>query len=380
MSQFHISSSDIVVGVPLKWDAFDADGKLLLRKGQIVQSERQLASLIEQGLFTNAASHQAAHERSELEIKTETPSALRKLNTANKRMERLLLNLNPGPDTKPAILDIVKLIIEAVDLQRDIALGCIVLNQSAGTYSIRHGIDTAVMALVIMRSMNKTPDETLIVMAAALTMNLGMQKLQDHLIAQATPPTPDEQEAINRHPLDSVSLLRAMGIDDPEWLELVLLHHEKTDGSGYPGGQNNQLPISQNVKILSAADQYCACVSRREYRKTLAHNVALRTVLMPEGKPVDPVLAAHFIKTLGTYPPGTCVRLNNNEVCVVIEAGDTPATPVVQALAGTTGAPLSMPLKRTTVKQIHGIKEIIPADPRLLRFSLQQLWGERAAL
>ena len=51
MDKLRIKMSDIVIGQPLPWNAFDADNKLLLRKGFVVETESQIEKLMEQGLF-----------------------------------------------------------------------------------------------------------------------------------------------------------------------------------------------------------------------------------------------------------------------------------------------------------------------------------------
>lgn len=376
--QRRISMADIVIGEPLPWDAFGNDGKLLLRKGNIVVNEHQVAGLIERGLYVNAHANDSAHKNESIQ-KLEIPSVLRLLNLAGKRLERLLYGLNGESDPQAKFLEVVKAIAHATDLNRDIALGCIQLNQSTGHYSVRHCIDTAIVSLLVMRNMHKTPPEIESVMAAALTMNVGMLRCQDQLQDKQEPLSEKETDAIKKHPAASEEILRQAGITNADWLEHVLRHHENADGSGYPLGKTAG-EVSQNTKILALADHYCASVSQRKYRKPLSHAAALRDVFLSGGKAGDPMLAAYFIKELGAYPPGTFVRLDNGEVGVVTSRGAAPATPYVHALIGPRGAPLSFPIKRDTAKPLHGIKEPITNEPVSLRFSLHQLWGDEANL
>jgi len=370
--------TDMVIGEPLPWDAFGTDGKLLLRKGNIVVNEHQVAGLIERGLYVNVHIGDSAHKTESIQ-NLEIPSVLRLLNLADKRLERLLYGLNGEADPQAKFLEIVKAITYATDLNRDIALGCLQLNQSTGHYSVRHCIDTAIVSLLVMRDMHKTPKEIESVMAAALTMNVGMLRYQDQLQDKQEPLSEKETNAIKKHPASSVEILRQVGITNADWLEHVLQHHENADGSGYPLGKA-AATISQNTKILALADHYCASVSLRKYRKTLPHGAALRDVLLSGGKAGDPMLAAYFIKELGTYPPGTLVRLVDGEIGVVTGKGAAPTTPLVHALIGPRGAPLSFPIKRDTAKPLHAIKEPIVNEQVPLRFSLHQLWGDEANL
>jgi hypothetical protein len=72
--------------------------------------------------------------------------------------------------------------------------------------------------------------------------------------------------------------------------------------------------------------------------------------------------------------------LQNGEIGVVTRRGAAPATPVVHAFIGPRGAPLSFPIQRDTSKELYAVREVLASDQAMLPFSMQQLWGEEAAL
>lgn len=386
-----IKPSDLVIGSPLLWDVYDDDEMLLLRKGHVLESVEQLDEMAERGLLIEAhfadnlirtptaPSYAAPHLRSNAPVRIEeAASALRLVNAANKRLERLLHGLHNEPDARQKLLEIAALVTDAVSVNPDVALGCVMLNQSSCTYAIRHCVDTAIVAVVIARAMQKTPEEISIMVAAALTMNLGMLRQQDGLQGKALALNEAERALVIAHPQTSVELLQQAGITDAEWLAHVLLHHENEDGSGYPlGAKVGAMP--QTAKILALSDRYCACVAQRAYRKVLPPQLALREALFAAGKPRDPLLAAYFVKELGTYPPGTMVRLRNGEVGVMTARPKADAAAAAHAVFGARGEPLSLPLLRDTGKETHAIVEAVPAGQFPMRFSLQQLWGNDAA-
>jgi HD-GYP domain-containing protein (c-di-GMP phosphodiesterase class II) len=378
MSQRRLSMSDFVVGQALLWDVFDEHRKLLLRKGQVVASERQLASLVELGLFAEGEPGDHSHKEAP-QKRVDPPSVLRMLNSAQDRLGRLLYNLAGETDAPAKIMEVAKTIFIATSLSPDVALGCILLNQRSGSYAVRHCIDTAVVALSVARMMQKTNDELKAITAAALTMNVSILRQQDVWQDRTDPLGPREIEAIKKHPEESVALLKQVGVDNQDWLNFVLAHHENSEGTGYPLGAAVG-EIAQDARILSFADHYCASINQRKYRRTLLPHAALRDVLLAGGKPHDPLLAACFIKEIGNFPPGTFVRLNTDELGVVIRKGESPATPLVQALINARGVALNIPIQRDTSKPLFGIREAIPNDGKMLRFSLQQLWGNEAAL
>jgi len=382
IDQRRLSVSDIVIGEPLPWDVYGAGDKLLLRRGHVIQNTRQAEELVQRGLFIDAGQAERlaqAKKEAQQSIKREAPSALRFINLAGKRLERLLYNLSNEADAQAKILEVAKALVYASDINADVVLGSIFLNQAAAGYAVRHGIDTALIALIIARAMKKSAEEIQAIMAAALTMNIAMLRQQDQLESKQESLTERELELIRTHPAQGVELLKQAGITHPDWLNYVLLHHENADGNGYPRGKE-VMEIPQNAKILTLADHYCASVSIRKYRKTLLPSAALRDVLLAGGKASDPMLAAYFIKELGAYPPGTFVRLQNGEIGVVTRRGKTAPTPVVHSFIGPRGAPLSFPIQRDTTKELYVIRDTLSGEQAALRFSMQQLWGDEAAL
>lgn len=378
MAQRRISISDVTVGTPLPWDVFDSKGILLLHQGYVVNDQRQVEVLIERGLYVDFGDP-ANMRRPAPQIlpRKEKPSVLRLINEANKRLEYVLLNLTNEANAEAKILEIAKVVDFAVRLNSDVALACILLNQISGMYAVRHCTDTAIVSILVARTMQKSSDEIMSIIAAALTMNIGMLTYHDKLQKKEGVLTEEEFATMRRHPQDGVEVLQQAGIKDHDWLSYVLHHHENEDGSGYPKGLSGQ-DIPQNSKIIALADRYCARVSARSYKKSLFPNTALRDIFIDQGKSVDPLLAAYFIKELGLYPPGTFVRLQNREIGVVVRKGAAPTTPVVHAIIGPGGGLLASSSKRDTGSDMYAIQEVLHEKKLTMRFEMHQLWGEEA--
>jgi HD-GYP domain-containing protein (c-di-GMP phosphodiesterase class II) len=377
MEQQRISMSDLVLGEPLPWNVFDASGHLLLSKGFVVQHSRQIEILVERGLFVDAKS--LSNKVAPVEKPREIPSIIRLINLANKRLERLLINLPNEDNAQEKILEVANAVIYAASMDSDIALASILLNQHTGSYPVRHCIDTAIVSLLVARSMKKPPEEVATITAASLTMNVAMLRLQEKLQNSSEPLSEMDSRTIHAHPQEGVNQLRQAGITDEEWLRCVIFHHENEDGSGYPFGKTGA-DIPTNAKIVSIADRYCARVSARNYRKSLLPNAALRDILMVDKKNIDPTLTTAFIRELGIYPTGTFVRLENGEIGVVTGKGSSTTTPYVHALVGPRGAPLATPFKRDTSKQLYAIRDVLHEEEAAIRFTMQQLWGPMASL
>ena len=379
MTNRRIAISDIVIGQPLQWDVYGSDGGLLLRKGYVVASANQVSTLIERGLFADMDKTDAANrDKKPVPKPIEIPSVVHKINQARSTLRTLSFNITTESDAYNRIIALAKDVAVATFLDPDIALGCILLNQEEA-YASRHCVDTAVVALLVARALKKSPDEMILLTAAALTMNVSMMRQQEKLQERSEALSLAEQAFIQNHPLESVNILRGIGVDDEDWLAWVLHHHENEDGSGYPNKSTSAVtPV--NAKIISIADRYCARVCARSYRKSLLPNAALRDILIGGKNTLDPMLVMLFIRELGTYPIGTFVRLENGEIGVVTSKGATTTTPYVHALIGPRGAPLAMPIKRDTQKSLMAIREVLHRDQVPVRFTMRQLWGEMASL
>jgi HD-GYP domain-containing protein (c-di-GMP phosphodiesterase class II) len=305
------------------------------------------------------------------------PSVVQMINAAHRRLEQLLFNLENERNAQTQIMEVVKTLIAATDMNKSIALGSILLNRNEGSYAIRHCIDSAIVALLLARALDKSTSEILSIMAATLTMNVGMLQHQEQLQTRVGAISDQEIARIHRHPQDGVDVLTKAGVDDADWLSYVLLHHENEDGSGYPSGKmGDDIPLS--VKIISLADRYCARVSSRNYRKSLLPKEALSDILLADQRSIDPMLTTCFIQVVGVYPTGAIVRLANGELGVVASRGSDADTPVVHALVGANGVPLSPSVTRNTANEEFSIQMMLSEEQAGFRFNMQQVWGEQA--
>ncbi|MEJ7805692.1 MAG: HD domain-containing phosphohydrolase [Telluria sp.] len=359
-----IKLSDLTFGKPLPWDVFSAPaaGKPVLEKGKVVVPD-QLA-LLEAGLYADAG----------------TPaSVLQSLNQINRRLDRVLMDLRNVASADTELRAIARELIDTVARDQDIALAAIFLNQITGSYAIRHCTEAAIVVCLIARAMGKDTTELLIVTAAALTMNVGMVRQTELFQGRDSPLSNEERALVRRHPADSVDMLRYAGIADEAWLDLVLLHHENDDGSGYPQGRLGE-EISQNAKLIGLADRYCAFVSARNYRRSLLPPMALTCLAGESEMPIDQEVIAHFRQQIGAYPPGTLVQLESGEAGVVSSRMDGAGALHVHVLRRADGTALALAEVRATGEDGCAIADALHEDNARLRFTMQHIWGELAAL
>jgi putative nucleotidyltransferase with HDIG domain len=107
-----------------------------------------------------------------------------------------------------------------------------------------------------------------------LLHDIGKLVVPDAILRKPAALTDDEFDEIRRHPGAGVDLLRELGGFDPLVHALVLDHHERLDGSGYPRARV-AAEISLEARILAVCDVYDALVSPRVYRAAWTHDRAI---------------------------------------------------------------------------------------------------------
>jgi adenylate cyclase len=133
--------------------------------------------------------------------------------------------------------------------------------------------------------------------------DIGKVGIPGHILRKPGPLTPEEFEVMKTHVMrgyDAFSdAVRSSGIKDEVALRLagniILYHHERWDGSGYPNGvSGNNIPVEG--RIVAIADVYDALVSQRHYREPLSHQTALEYISNNRGTRFDPKVVDAFIQ------------------------------------------------------------------------------------
>ncbi len=198
---------------------------------------------------------------------------------------------------------------------------------------------------------------------AALTMNIGMTRLQDTLAEQDTPPTSEQRALIDTHPARGAQRLRERGVRDERWLDLVEQHHEPE-------------PHDMTLRLLQRMDRYTALISPRRTRPGRNVTDSARALLLQDDGRLDDIGRA-LLQTLGVCPPGTYVRLADGSVAMVLRRSGRPGEPWVSAVLDADGHPIPEPALIDTGDEAHAIEAALqtatvrvrPNHVRLLQLS-----------
>lgn len=346
-----IRFEDIPLGEPLPWHVYDRDEVLLLRKGEIVHSHHQLDELRVDGLFIP----RNADEAPPPEPPKQSPFAL--LNHLPSAVERLFGRMSVEPNFKGRTHAVAKTVQEACAIDRDASLGWVFIGPEC-RYVIGHPIRAAIVCELVGLQLGWTEEERGVLLRAALTMNIGQLVLQHKLLQQKGSLTPQQKEEVRDHCARSHELLQKLEVTDAVWLETVLQHHERLDGSGYPRTLSGDA-VSSHARLLAIADIYCALVTEHAHRRALLPNGALKELYLQRGKALDGAMVEQFIKVAGVYPPGTLVKLANGETAVVARHGTAPTAPIVHSVVSARGAALNVYPGRDCSEARYAIKEVL---------------------
>jgi PAS domain S-box-containing protein len=131
---------------------------------------------------------------------------------------------------------------------------------------------------------------------AALCHDIGLLSLHDSLIDKPGQLTEEEYEMIKKHPAQGVTILQG-GERFSDVAPLIMHHHERVDGQGYPDGlKDNEIPTG--AKIIHVAESFDAMTTDRPYRLAPGIKYALSELKKNAGLQFDPHIAQAAIKSL----------------------------------------------------------------------------------
>ena len=130
---------------------------------------------------------------------------------------------------------------------------------------------------------------------AAHLHDVGKAQVPDHILLKPSPLTESERDVMREHPALGETMLAQLAFLPDQVRELVLSHHERWDGLGYPRGlHGHQIPLL--ARALSIADVFDALTSARSYKPAWSEHHAAEYLLRGAARQFDPDLVTVFVR------------------------------------------------------------------------------------
>lgn len=294
-----------------------------------------------------------AKAKSALEVKLDTDGALQKLAKEHpkstrtipleeelsvavkiKKMATTVIEnaMNAVKAGKPLETKAAYQLIEQMDrsiVRNKDALVLLTRIRNKDEYTLMHSISVGAYVLNFC-NMHKIPhDRTMALAIGALFHDIGKTKISLTILNKPGKLTDAEFAEMKRHSEYSAEVLKGAHNLPQEAYDMGLHHHERYDGTGYPHGLKGD-DISNGSQLVAIADVYDALTSDRCYKKGIDRIEGLRKIYEWSDFHFNKDLAYQFIRCIGVYPIGTCVKLESGRVGVVVGSTESADQPVVR--------------------------------------------------
>jgi HD-GYP domain-containing protein (c-di-GMP phosphodiesterase class II) len=304
------------------------DGSIMLRQG-VALTPRYIEKLTELGIGYVYIEDDLLND-----IEPEDPELLKLKSSVVKVLSRSFGNLAYN-DTKLDAKETVGTITDLVEYflsHKQISSCHLTEIKTHDNYTYVHSLNTCVLALFFGVQLNFTRSMLVDLGAGTILHDIGKTKIPLEVLNKSGKLTEEEFEIMKQHSMLGYELLEKLDYVNPRSKRIVLEHHERIDGSGYPKGLTDK-KISKFAKIAAISDVYDAIVSDRVYRKGIGGSDAYEFILGGAGSLFDWELVNVFKNNFSIYPLGVCVKLSNGiEGFVVKDNKGFPDRPVIRVI------------------------------------------------
>ncbi len=242
-------------------------------------------------------------------------------------------------------------------------------------YTYMHSVAVCAMMVALAKQLGLDEAQTRSCGLAGLLHDMGKVSIPLEVLNKPGKLTDAEFQIVKWHPVEGFKILRLSPDMDPVALDVVLHHHEKTDGSGYPKRLKNE-EISLYSKMGAVCDVYDAITSNRPYKPGWDPAESMRKMAEWSNGHFDQQVLQAFVKSVGIYPVGSLVRLTSGRIGVVTEqSAGSLTTPIVKVFYSTKSGmrfePVLVNLSQTKTTERIQQRE----DPAAWNFSdLNAMW------
>lgn len=190
--------------------------------------------------------------------------------------------------------------------------------KTSDDYTYMHSVAVCALMIALSRQLGLSAEETHSAGIAGLLHDIGKAVMPPDILNKPGKLTDEEFAVMKTHPAEGHRLLLGNANANEMALDVVLHHHEKTDGSGYPERLSGS-EISLYAKMGAVCDVYDAITSNRAYKREWDPAESLARMAEWTIGHFDPAVFQAFVKCVGIYPVGSLIRLKSGRLGIVID-------------------------------------------------------------
>lgn len=217
---------------------------------------------------------------------------------------------------KEAVSDLVEQVMQNPD-----AMVWLCQLKEKDKYTAVHSVNVCILSLAFGRQLKLTEAELNILGLGGLLFDIGKSRISDEVLKKPDSLNEDEYLLMKAHSYLGFAMLEENKNIPEEVLDIVLNHHERLNGMGYPNSRKGN-EISHFTRIVSIVDAFDAMTSDRCYQDAFQPQHALNELYNIAPDELDQDLIEAFIKCIGIYPVGSIVELNTGHTGVVVKLNE----------------------------------------------------------
>lgn len=343
-----IQIEQLHTGMVLGKNIYTPDGRVLLRQGTTL-SERYIKALKD---LRYSDVYIKDPRVPDLEVDDVIPEKMRQeaIGVIHKSFGDMKAQLSGASGESPtkqgfnvdAIADVTQSIVESILASKDVIIQLADL-KSHDNYTFAHSVNCCVVGTVLGHKLG-LPESKLKDLAMGLMLHdIGKTTIPLEVLNKPGKLTEAEFEKMKEHARAGFDILREIFSLSAHAKIVVLQHHERFDGTGYPKGLKGP-DIHLYGQIGAIADVYDAMTSDRTYRKRLLPHEAIEFLMGNADRYFSRDLVTTFVASIAPYPIGTLVKLSTGEAAIVTEIDMGFATrPTVRVVQDPSGRELANP-------------------------------------
>ncbi|MGF7109017.1 HD-GYP domain-containing protein [Treponema pedis] len=201
----------------------------------------------------------------------------------------------------------------------------------------RSSVNTAILAVIIAEALELSEKQIKDVAIAAILHDIGMMKIPETIVNKHDALNDVEKQAVAAHTAYGYKTALNELMYTKEIAKSIMQHHERWDGKGIPNGVAGE-DIDLGARIITVADAFVAMISPKPYRDFMLGYQAMKNLLADNARIFDPSIIKVMIKSIGIYPIGSLVLMNDASLARVVQSSpDAPMRPCIKILIDETG-------------------------------------------